>query len=205
MGLAERDALLSRLLGQEWSHEPLLTTLNLSLELDVLDVGAGEGRLVSFLVSKGHKGQLIGLDPQPGQGVQTGRAEELPFSPLSFDMVFMIRMLTHCPNPAVAVAEAQRVLRPGGRLFIAVHGKEHLQVLMGSLPERGAEDDIHNVLRGAGESVQWLNVKFPVSLTLQDARTLLESYSRSTPLTEADFPLLDTLHLVIFQIQKKGA
>ena len=80
MSLAERDALLSCLLGQEWPHEPLLDALSLSPSADVLEVGAGHGRLLHFLSRRGHSGRLVGLDPQPGAGVQT-RPEVLRIYP----------------------------------------------------------------------------------------------------------------------------
>ncbi|MFC3859735.1 hypothetical protein ACFOPQ_03020 [Deinococcus antarcticus] len=53
MSLAERDALLSCLLGQEWPHEPLLNALSLSPSADMLEVGAGQGRLLHFLSRRG--------------------------------------------------------------------------------------------------------------------------------------------------------
>lgn len=53
MSLAERDALLSCLLGQAWPHEPLLDALSLSPSADVLEVGAGQGRLLHFLSRRG--------------------------------------------------------------------------------------------------------------------------------------------------------
>ena len=54
--LAARDALLSRLCGRAWPEGVLLDALNLSPALDVLDVGAGEGRLVRELARRGHAG-----------------------------------------------------------------------------------------------------------------------------------------------------
>lgn len=199
MSLDERDALLSRLLRQEWPREPLLDALSLSPSADVLEVGAGQGRLLHFLSRRGHSGRLVGLDPQPGAGVQTGSAEDLPFPTASFDVVLMVRMLTHCTNPARALEEAQRVLRPDGRIFIAVHGKTHLQSLMGGVPARGAEDDVQDILQNSGLTLERQDLRRIISLTLRDAQALLRGYGRSTRLAEADFPLTDTLHLALFK------
>ena len=199
MSLAERDALLSCLLGQAWPHEPLLDALSLSPSADVLEVGAGQGRLLHFLSRRGHSGRLVGLDPQPGAGVQIGSAEDLPFPTASFDVVLMVRMLSHCADPLQALTEARRVLRPGGTIVIAVQGKTHLQSLMGGVPARGAEDDVQDILQNSDLTLERHDIRRIISLTLRDAQALLRGYGRSTRLAEADFPLTDTLHLALFK------
>jgi SAM-dependent methyltransferase len=45
-------------------------------------------------------------------------AESLPFEDRSFDAVICTEVLEHCRNPAQAVREVARILRPGGRAFI---------------------------------------------------------------------------------------
>ena len=202
MSLAERDALLSCLLGQAWPHEPLLDALSLSPSADVLEVGAGQGRLLHFLSRRGHSGRLVGLDPQPGAGVQTGSAEDLPFPTASFDVVLMVRMLSHCADPLQALTEARRVLRPGGTIVIAVQGKEHLKSLWrhaGTSAGRGAEDDVQDILQNSDLTLERHDIRRIISLTLRDAQALLRGYGRSTRLAEADFPLTDTLHLALFK------
>ena len=49
MPLLRRDALLLHLSGVIWPFAPLLDVLNLVPEADVLDVGAGDGRLLKLL------------------------------------------------------------------------------------------------------------------------------------------------------------
>ncbi|MHA0043179.1 class I SAM-dependent methyltransferase [Deinococcus sp. PEB2-63] len=115
--LRARDALLSRLSGQSWPEGVLLDALSLSPALDVLDVGAGDGRLVRELARRGHAGQVVGIDPTPGPGVQPAHAEALPFPDASFDVVLFVRVLAHLPDQARALAEARRVLRPGGQVW----------------------------------------------------------------------------------------
>ena len=53
--------------------------------------------------------------------VQVADAETLPFPDGSFDIVYSWGVLHHTPNPAQALAEAQRVLAPGGELRIMLY------------------------------------------------------------------------------------
>ncbi|MEU0797784.1 class I SAM-dependent methyltransferase [Amycolatopsis sp. NPDC005961] len=50
-----------------------------------------------------------------------GSAHELPFAEASFDTVVCTFGLCAIPDPATAVAEMARVLRPGGRLILVDH------------------------------------------------------------------------------------
>jgi SAM-dependent methyltransferase len=40
----------------------------------------------------------------------------------SFDLVLSSQVLEHCPDPLLYLAEARRVLRPGGKLLLSTHG-----------------------------------------------------------------------------------
>lgn len=59
------------------------------------------------------------------------RAESLPFATGSFDIVLMFEVLEHLPEPALAIREAARVLRPDGLLVMSTrqawktHGAPH--------------------------------------------------------------------------------
>lgn len=55
--------------------------------------------------------------------LQVADAERLPFDDGSFDVVYSWGVLHHTPRPDVAMAEAQRVLRPGGRLCVMVYAR----------------------------------------------------------------------------------
>lgn len=108
----------------------------------VLDVACGTGivaREVAPLV--GTEGSVTGLDISPpmlevaraipapkGATIQwrEGSAEELPFAPGLFDLVFCQQGLQFVPNKLSAVREMLRVLAPGGRAVVAVwRGLEH--------------------------------------------------------------------------------
>jgi ubiquinone/menaquinone biosynthesis C-methylase UbiE len=57
---------------------------------------------------------------RPAEVVETG-AERLPFPDDRFDTVVSTLVLCTVPEPRVAIAEAARVLRPGGRLLFLEH------------------------------------------------------------------------------------
>jgi ubiquinone/menaquinone biosynthesis C-methylase UbiE len=100
--------------------------------LDALDAGCGTGFLTFELAARGH--HVIGVDFAPSMiaearrksaelGVSSVRfeeadAEQLPFTPASFDLVISRHLLWTLPHPEAAIDEWIRVLRPGGRLVV---------------------------------------------------------------------------------------
>jgi SAM-dependent methyltransferase len=98
----------------------------------VLDVGCGTGVLACAAAERvGPQGHVTGLDPnpqmlavarrKPGAVVwQEGRAEALPFDDASFDAVVSQFALMFVESKPAAIAEMRRVLRPQGRLAVAV-------------------------------------------------------------------------------------
>ena len=108
----------------------------------VLDVGCGTGVLACAVAERvGPQGYVVGLDPNeqmlavarckptgitptgiaPG-GItwRSGRAEALPFKDAGFDAVVSQFALMFFESKPAAIAEMLRVLRPGGRLAVAV-------------------------------------------------------------------------------------
>jgi SAM-dependent methyltransferase len=61
-------------------------------------------------------------DPRLAVEVRDGTAEALPFDDASFDDVVCTFTLCSVHGPAAALAEAHRVLKPGGRLLFCEHG-----------------------------------------------------------------------------------
>jgi SAM-dependent methyltransferase len=90
----------------------------------VLDLGAGTGKLTTRLVERGL--DVVAVDPIPdmlevlrGSLPETvallGTAEEIPLEDNSVDAV-LVAQAWHWVDPARAIPEVARVLRPGGRL-----------------------------------------------------------------------------------------
>lgn len=61
-------------------------------------------------------------DPRLKVSVADGTAEALPFQDGAFDTVVCTFTLCSVHNPAKALAEARRVLKPGGRFLFCEHG-----------------------------------------------------------------------------------
>jgi len=61
------------------------------------------------------------LDIMPGDGVDViGDGQELPLVSGSIDLIIAQALLEHVPDPVRIIAEARRVLRPGGVLYVNV-------------------------------------------------------------------------------------
>ena len=59
--------------------------------------------------------------------VLEGDMQSLPFPADGFDLVLLMHALTYATRPAQAIAEAARVLRPGGRLVATCLGRHEHQ------------------------------------------------------------------------------
>jgi ArsR family transcriptional regulator len=99
---------------------------------DLLDIGCGRGRMLKLLAGRAHR--VVGVDIDAGAR-QLARAElmlaglpncslrqgdmyQLPFADAQFDTIILDDVLGVAARPVVALAEAARLLRGNGRLFI---------------------------------------------------------------------------------------
>jgi ubiquinone/menaquinone biosynthesis C-methylase UbiE len=97
----------------------------------VLDVGTGTGLVAHLVAPRVSPGMVIGIDLSDNmmsiarvrktKNVQFlgMAAEHLVFRPHTFDLVTMGESLAYFADPNTALAEANRVLRPGGRLAVS--------------------------------------------------------------------------------------
>jgi SAM-dependent methyltransferase len=99
----------------------------------VLEIGCGRGGFSRYLVSRGadvvaadFSPAAVGFAAQQLTGARSAQAivadiEAIPFERDSFGVVISLDTIEHVPNPARAVAELVRVLRPGGTLVLTTN------------------------------------------------------------------------------------
>ena len=75
------------------------------------------------------------LQEEPAFGYACIDAQFTPFSARQFDVVTANHMLYHVPNPELAIAEAARLLKSGGRFVAATNGVGHMEQLQEILAE----------------------------------------------------------------------
>jgi SAM-dependent methyltransferase len=110
-------------------HKAILAEVLDVRGLKVTDIGCGDGSMTRHLAHAG--ATVVGIEPSPqqlararaaepvaGETYMQGRGEALPFDDGSLDAVLYFNSLHHLPLAAMtpALAEAARVLRPGGAL-----------------------------------------------------------------------------------------
>jgi SAM-dependent methyltransferase len=89
------------------------------------DIGGGTGNYARALKRKGwetvvvdRSAEMLTRAAAKGLEVIEADAQRLPFEDESFDAAMMISMLHHVEDRGAALAEARRILRPGGRLVL---------------------------------------------------------------------------------------
>lgn len=100
---------------------------------NVLDNGCGRGMYTPLLLHKAthYWGIDLGTDNietmqrryakfKEKASFQAASATALPFADESFDFILFCEVLEHIPDHEKAVAEANRVLKPGGRMVLSV-------------------------------------------------------------------------------------
>jgi ubiquinone/menaquinone biosynthesis C-methylase UbiE len=114
--------------GQRALREAFLADLGVGPAARALDVGCGTGVLTRMLARHPGVGAVVGVDlapslleraaelaaDVPNVSFREGDARGLPFAEGSFDAVVFDSALSHIPGPEAALAEAVRVLSPGG-------------------------------------------------------------------------------------------
>ncbi len=115
--------------GRTW-EAMARATLPLLVPGDVLDIASGDGVLAELLAP--HAKSYVCVDaservvsaarerlkPHRNVRVLIGDMHALELPNASFDLALLMQALTYSERPAAAVAEAARLLRPGGRLVV---------------------------------------------------------------------------------------
>lgn len=93
----------------------------------ILEIGGGRSGLTALLyphaeivnIDLDHRYASAPCNRQPGNRFVCGDATRLPFADRRFDLVTMFDVIEHIPADRAAMAEALRVLRPGGALLVS--------------------------------------------------------------------------------------
>ena len=150
----------------------------------VLDLGCRSGALTRHFLDGN---DVVGLDVDRAAlekaaqlGIETVVAnvdEPLPFSDASFDAVVAGELLEHLQFPDSLVAEARRILRPGGVLVGSVPNAFRLQSRLRFLRGRPPEDDPTHLRMFSADAMRELLAEFEdVGITFVGGR-----YRRLSP------------------------
>jgi ubiquinone/menaquinone biosynthesis C-methylase UbiE/DNA-binding HxlR family transcriptional regulator len=152
--------------GKSWKAmaEALLRLLP---PMVIADLGAGDGsfslllaqsaskvlavdssaKMIEFAREQAHRHHVNNVD------FRLGDMEELPIDDASADIVFFSQSLHHALHPERAVAEAARILKPGGRIAIldlVKHRFEEARDLYADQWLGFSEDELESMLERAG-------------------------------------------------------
>ncbi len=158
----------------------------------LVDIGTGTGRMIELLAPKAS--EAIGID-RSSEMLRLARVKldragiadaalrqadmyDLPLADHSADSAILHQVLHYAQAPAAAIAEAARVLRPGGQLLVvdfAAHDREELrsadahvrlgftdEAMAGWFRAAGLEPDLTQRLEGGELTVTlWRGAKLP--------------------------------------------
>jgi SAM-dependent methyltransferase len=155
----------------------------------VVELGIGTGLIANGL--HGHGIDVVGADlsapmmrlavDRIGKRVVLADVDRLPFGGDSIDTAYFVWVLHLVHDPAVTLAEAARVVAPGGRVATILNGSEYAPdddiapIIDGLAPLRQARPD-HNAVATSGH---------PGLELIHEGHTAWKAH-QTTPLVEAD-------------------
>jgi SAM-dependent methyltransferase len=210
-GWGDRAETYGDLLGSMTARiaEPLLDAAGVRHDMRVLDVATGPGYAAERAAARG--AHPVGIDIAEGMLALARRrrpelefrwsdAEELPFEDGSFDAVVGGFVVNHLPHPERAMAEAARVLAPGGAVAFSVWDRPErnrlngvfrdamadvgvpslAEIEQGPDPTRFSDDpEFVALLEGAGLCEATVET-ISLTLTVPDADTLWDGFMGSS-------------------------
>jgi ubiquinone/menaquinone biosynthesis C-methylase UbiE len=131
----------------------------------VADIGTGTGFVLLGLAGRAAK--IVGFDASPEMlavaqsnlaghehvSLRLAEGDKLPVERDSFDAVFANMYLHHAPEPAQAIAEMSRILKPGGKLVITdldSHDQAWMRTAMADRWLGFSREDVARWYRDAG-------------------------------------------------------
>jgi SAM-dependent methyltransferase len=187
---------------------------------DVVDLGAGTGKLTRALVALGHR--VLAVEPLdemraqlelavPGVRAVAGRAESMPLADGSADVITSAQAF-HWFDHDDALPEIARVLRPGGQLALVWNSRDDSDPWMARLSaiignESIQESDVVPVLDASG-LFRWVETKRFVFEQILDRDGLLDlvlsrSYLAKLPQPERE-PVLEAVGALFDETAEDG-
>jgi SAM-dependent methyltransferase len=163
-GAADRwDKLREEMYGPLFGSDALLALL--PCDWTVADLGCGTAALSAELSR--HVRQVIGIDNTPAMldaarqringknniDLRQGDLESIPIDDNACDAAMMVLVLTYLNEPALALAEMARIIRPGGKAVIVDvmrHDRDTFRRQMGQQNMGYHPDEIGTLLEAAG-------------------------------------------------------
>jgi SAM-dependent methyltransferase len=163
----------------------------------LLDLGCGDGAFCAFATRRGAIVHGLDVEPDaiaralddlPGSDFRLGLMESLPWPEDSFDVVTGFNAVQYSLDPELAVTEARRVMRSGGRIAICKWGppaENEFFAFLASLGANGAcgdrpraTDPVEDAIRATRIGVLATgDVPFPIEMA--DSTALGASLSRA--------------------------
>ncbi|KXU35080.1 transcriptional regulator [Cephaloticoccus primus] len=152
--------------GRSWKAIGQLA-LRLTPKITIADLGAGEGLISQLLARRASQVWCIDNSPRMVEAgtelaqkngldnlsYKLGDIEDIPLPDCCVDLAILSQALHHASHPQTALAEAHRILKPGGQLLILdlkEHHFEKARELYADLWLGFSENTLHSFLKQAG-------------------------------------------------------
>lgn len=152
--------------GRSWEAIGHLA-LRLTPAIDIADLGAGEGLVSQLLARRARQVWCIDNSPRMVEvgtelakknglanlAYKLGDIEQVPLPDQSVDLAILSQALHHAQHPPAAIAEAFRILRPGGQIIVLdlnEHTFEKARELYADVWLGFSENTLHGFLDRAG-------------------------------------------------------
>jgi SAM-dependent methyltransferase len=183
----------------------------------LLEVGVGYGTVCQILAARGldyhgldiaqgpvdmarYRLTQLGLDDPDGR-VQVGSVLELPHPDRSFDRVVTIGCLHHTGDLPRAVAEVERVLRPGGRALVMLYNRHSYRQIRMSIGQklhrlRGERPDEEEIRGSYDRNLEGEAAPATEYTSVREAKRLFAGFSQ-VRIRRENFDDLKFLHLAV--------
>ncbi|MCU0626182.1 MAG: metalloregulator ArsR/SmtB family transcription factor, partial [Gemmatimonadaceae bacterium] len=140
----EWDRIRSLYVSEAEVEQAILAAIGQSAQIgDLLDIGTGTGRILELLAPRASR--AVGIDRSPAMlgaarpafadpalrhvQLRQGDMYRLPIADASVDLAVLHQVLHYADDPATALREVARVLRPGGRVLVVDFAPHTLEFL----------------------------------------------------------------------------